>query len=184
MPNLFLYWRTWAAKRAYARYTRLSAQAKDTLSVARLLSELLQRTPSTLLDHTPTMVLMSHYLDLPARTVVHAMDQLNSAISLAHSASLGTLKEKSYISLVLEPSRAPLEQFFRNRDDAYVAVGESFQHLHERLTLLVATILGDDTSETHLSVYQQRALYPLLDSYRTWLLTLNRLRETLAPGSF
>lgn len=184
MKNPISYWRSWAAARAHARYTRLSTQAKDALSVARLLGEILQEMPATLLDRTPPMVLMSHFMELPGRTVTHALDQLNSAISLAHSASLGTLKEKSYISLVLEPSRAPLEQFFRNRDGAYVPVGESFQSVHERLTLLVATILGDDTAETHLSAYQQRALYPLLDSYRTWFLTLNSLRETLAPSSF
>jgi hypothetical protein len=183
MKNPLSYWHSWSARRVHARYTRLSEQAKDTLSVARLLTEILHRTPPSLLDQTPTMVLMSHYMDLPARTIVHAMDQLNSAISLAHSASLGTLKEKSYISLLLEPHRAPLEQFFRNRDDAYVPVGDSFHQLHDRLTLLVATILGEDSGETHLSTYQQRALYPLMDSYRTWLLTLNRLRESLAPGS-
>ena len=182
MKNPLSYWRSWAAKRTHARYTRLSAQAKDTLSVARLLSDLLRLVPPTLLDKTPAMVLMSHYMDLPARTMAHAQDQLSSAIAIVHAASLVTMPEKSYISLVLEPSRAPLEQFFRNRDDAYVPVGESFQSLHERVTLLVTTILGDDTSETYLSAYQQRALYPLLDSYRTWFLTLNRLRETLASS--
>jgi hypothetical protein len=184
MKNPLSYWRTWTASRAHARYTRLSAQAKDTISVTALLSELLHHIPHTFLDHTPAMILMSHYMDLPARTIAHALDQLTTAIALAHSASLGTQKDKSYISLVLEPARAPLDQFFRNRDDAYVPVGPSFQTLHERLTLLVATILGDDTTESPLSAYQQRALYPLLDSYRTWLLTLNRLRDTLAPGSF
>jgi hypothetical protein len=175
------YWNDWWAKHNHARYTRLSERARDSLSVAALIDMLLRTLPPTLLDQTPTMVMMSHYMDLPARTVIHALDQINSAIAVAHAASLGAIKEKSYISLVLEPTQATLEQFFRNRDDAYVPVAESFHQLHERLSLLVATVLGDDTTESHLSAYQQRALYPLLDSYRTWLLTLNRLRGTLTP---
>jgi hypothetical protein len=176
--------RSWWALRTQARYTRLSEEARDSLSVARLMLELLHEIPPSLLDETPTVVLMSHHMDLPARTITSAIDQLSSAISMVHAATQGSTKEKSYISLTLEPHSAPLEQFFRNRDDAYVPVAESFQRLHERLVLLAATILGDDTSEPHLNVYQQRKIYPLLDIYRTWLLKLNALRPVLSARPF
>jgi hypothetical protein len=173
----------WRAQRATIRYTTLSAELKEPLPVTRLISDLLHEIPADMFDRVSVMDLMSHHMELPARSVIHAIDQVNSALGIAHAASLGSTKEKSYISIVPEREYATLEQFFRDRNDAYVAVGESFLQLHERLTLLTATILGDDATESALSVYQLRALYPLLDCYRTWLLTLHRLRAVLDLSS-